>query len=145
MFVRHTVLRGIAGHVSPARDEISFQFKKYFSTAAGSGEWQYVPVWSTTFKMMGAIATRFLVGESLSRNEVFTKKVNEFARAVGMESIFLRQFPKSLRPIAGLFLKSKTRVRILKDFFRPLVMDHLVETDDGKVIFREREKQPVSI
>lgn len=94
---------------------------------------------------MGAIATRFLVGESLSRNEAFTKKVNEFARAVGMEAVFLRQFPRSLRPIAGLFLKSKTRVRVLKDFLRPQVMDYLEETEDGKIIFKEGEKHPVSI
>jgi hypothetical protein len=95
--------------------------------------------------MMGAIATRFLVGESLSRNEVFTKKMNEYARSVGIESVFLRQFPRSLRPIAGLFLNSKTRVRVLKDFLRPVVMDYLMETEDDKVVFREREKHPVSI
>jgi hypothetical protein len=102
-----------------------------------------VPIWATTFTMMGHISSRFLVGQPLSDDEEFTKMIGKFARGVGVESILLRQFPAYLRPLVGRLLGTNNRVRFLKEKLRPHVMASLKETDDGQVVLQERDIHPV--
>jgi hypothetical protein len=141
-FVRQNVMRSMAGQVSPVRKEISLQLSKHFTTPNDSAAWRSVPVWPITFTMMCSIAARFLVGELLCHNEAFTKKIGEFTRAVSIEAMLLRKFPAVVRPVVVKFLKSKARVRSIKEMLRQQVMACMMETVDGAVVLAERESSP---
>jgi len=128
---------------APVLDEIRYQMSQHIDTPGKSGEWRSVPVWPTTFTMMTAIATRFLVGKEFSRNDAFTKKIGEFTRAVSIESIFLKGLPALARPIAIKFLHSKKRYCTLREMLRKPIMALLAVNEEGKVVMATRESSPV--
>ena len=113
--IKSDLTRQLGALTTDIMDELAASFDEIWGT--NTTEWKEVCPFETMKVIVGRTSNRVFVGLPLCRDKALLEHGIGFATAVPVASVFLRPFPKFLRPLASLVIARPNR-RHTKGFAR---------------------------
>ncbi|OJJ83192.1 cytochrome P450 [Aspergillus glaucus CBS 516.65] len=105
-------------------DELQYAFD--IEVPKCDDKWTPVNAYNMLLGLLTRATTRIICGDSICRNEKWLETVTDYTINVGITVIFLRPFPKFLRPLVAKFLPSVRKLNkqvqfVKQELFIPMI------------------------